>query len=170
VLLVAAKAVSAFLDAWEKVERIRKLRAETSELGIRGKALEAFDDQITKTVDKVVEESTTLCFSTYKGDTGRRNELETAVEQDLRRLYGQIERGLVVQFRSAVDETASAAAQKTLEAVSSIGKVLVFPDPEPEPLLLASGEVLEGELKVTKKKVTTTKTITKTGVEQSKRK
>src|SRR5258708_3125751 len=40
VILVIAEVVNKFLDAWGKIEKIRKLRAELSEMGLKGTALD----------------------------------------------------------------------------------------------------------------------------------
>ena len=100
VIALVAHAVTKFLDAWERIERIRKLRAEISEMGMKGAAVKEMSDEITKTVSEVVEETVGVTLATYNHDPARKNELRNAIEQDVRRLFGQIERGLTVHFRA----------------------------------------------------------------------
>lgn len=149
VILTIGKTVNNFLTAWEKIERIRKVRAEITDLGMKGKALDEFTDQINQTIKKVVVESTQAALANYKVDSGRKNELETALHQDIRRLYGQIERGLTIQFRGEPSKEANATDNKALEAVNRMSLEMHFPELVGQPMLLTPGEVLEGDLSKT---------------------
>jgi hypothetical protein len=155
--------INKYLEAWERIEKIRQMRAQLADMGLKGKsALQELTDEITTTVTKVVEESTELVMADYKGDRG---ELANAIRSDTRRLFGQIERGLTVEFRANFEET-DGESQVALQQIASIGKELKFPQVAIEPLLLKSGEVLEdveGDgTKVIRhtKKTTTEKTTT----------
>jgi hypothetical protein len=163
VIGVIAATVNKFLDAWEKIERIRRIRAELSDIGLKKAAVEELTEQITVTVDEVVEESTQMAIRNFHGETGRRNELAAGLNQDFRRLFGQIERGLVIQFRVEPDESSSTDEQAAIEKIEEVGRNLQFPRTGYEPILLTNGEVLDGELKLTtktsKKTTTTTKTV-----------
>jgi hypothetical protein len=164
VVAALATMVNKFLDAWIKVEKIRKLRAELTDMGLKCKALEELSETINTTVTEVIEESTRTTISYYGGDPGRKNELETALGQDTRRLFGQIERGLIIQFRAEPSEEASEQDQKAIETVDRVTRVLHFPPPVDQPVLLTNGEVLEGDLEIQKvsKRVETKKTTTET--------
>lgn len=140
------KAVEFFLDSWEKVEKIRKLRAEIAELGIKGRALDEFSDEIKRTVKEVVEKSTRMILENYKTDAARKNELEGFLKQDLHRLYGQIERGLTIQFRAEPSQDGNPPEKNALEAVKRMGHEMQFPAIDEKPMLLPAGEVLEGDL------------------------
>jgi hypothetical protein len=155
-----AVVINKFLEAWEKIEKIRKIRAELTEIGMRGKAVEELTEQITTTVEQVVEESTKVVFSKYQGPTDRRNELTNAVRQDVKRLFGQIERGLTVEFRAQPEKDEDPEEQKSLTNISDLARKMQFPQIAPEPMLLTSGEILEGEIHTVKqsKKTTTQKT------------
>jgi hypothetical protein len=132
--------INKYLEAWERIEKIRLMRAQLAEMGLKGKtALQELTDEITTTVNQVVEESTELVMANYKGDRG---ELANAIRSDTRRLFGQIERGLTVEFR-AEPKGSEGDNQKTLQQIASVGKQLKFPEVVSEPLLLKSGEVLE---------------------------
>jgi hypothetical protein len=163
VIAVIAGIVNKFLEAWEKIEKIRKIRAELTDIGMKGKALDELTENITTTVNEVVEESTRVTLEKYKGDLGRRNELESALRRDTRRLFGQIERGLTIQFRAEPSAKADEPDRKALETIERISRTLQFPQIENEPMLLTNGEILEGELEVIKvsKKTTIRKTTTK---------
>jgi hypothetical protein len=163
VITAIAVAVNKFLDAWEKIERIRRARAELSEMGLKGKALEELDDRITTTVEEVVEESTKYVMTKYDRDGGRKRELETAIKKDTARLFGQIERGLTVEFRTNT-KTEDAEAKKNLELIDNLAKKLAFPEPARQPLLLQDNAVVDGddgtllvqESKKTARRITTT--------------
>lgn len=138
--------VNKFLEAWERIEKIRKIRAELTEIGMKGRAIEELTGQIAATVSEVVEESIRITLQRYEGDSARKNELANALRQDTRRLFGQIERGLTIQFRAEPKADADEADKNALEAVDRISREMQFPQIETDPMLLTTGEVLEGEL------------------------
>jgi hypothetical protein len=53
-----ATVINKFLEAWERIKRIRKARDEITDLGLPGPAIDHLTQQITETVEQVVEEST----------------------------------------------------------------------------------------------------------------
>jgi hypothetical protein len=152
--------VNKFLEAWEKIEKIRKLRAELAEIGMDGVATDQLTERITTTIDEVVEEATELVLLKYPGSPARKNELANAVRQDTHRLFGQIERGLTVEFRAAPTKDTSTEDHKVLADIANLSRVIQFPEIAKEPMLLASGEILEGDIQTVKhtKKTTTHKT------------
>ena len=166
--------VNKFLEAWERIRKIRNISGELTEMGIKGKAVEELTEQITTTVDEVVEESTEIVLENYKENVAnRKNELGNALRQDMHRLFGQIERGLTVEFRAEPkDAGADQANKKALETLVDLSRKIQFPLIANEPMLLASGEILEGNLKSVKVSKKTTKrkiTITKEPPEEAKR-
>jgi len=163
VISVIATVVNKFLDAWKKIEEIRQMRAKLTEMGLRKTALDELTEEVTVTVNKVVEEATELVFVNYKGSPERRNELGNAIRQDTLRLFGQIERGLTVEFRAAPTKEKEESEQgKALANISNLASILQFPAIAKEPMLLTGGQVLEGEIQSVKhtKKSTTDKTTT----------
>jgi hypothetical protein len=110
-----------------------------------------------------VEESTEMVLVSYSGEAGRRHELKNALNRETRRLFGQIERGLTVEFRAEPKTDASEEDKKSLDTVGRLSRVMVFPPAAKEPMLLESGEILEddtaGEVVIKKvsKKTTTRK-------------
>jgi hypothetical protein len=164
VISVIGTVINKFLEAWEKIEKIRRIRGELTEMGLKGAAVEELTDQITTTVDEVVEESTELVIKNYNGKEERKQELDNAIRQDTRRLFGQIERGLTVEIRAgaATDKGADDVQKAALEAISNLSRTLEFPTIAKEPILLGNGEILEGEIKTikTSKKTTSHKTVT----------
>lgn len=135
--------ISKFLGAWDKVEKIRQMREQLAEMGLEGIALQELTGQITSTVNEAVEQSTQLVIANYNGD--RKRELENAIRVDTRRLFGQIERGLTVEFRAEPKPGADEPKQKSLKQIASLAKELKFPQAAKEPLVLKGGEVLEDE-------------------------
>jgi hypothetical protein len=161
-----ATIVNKFLEAWKKLEEIRDIRARLKRVGRSGGAIESeLNQEITTTVEAVVEESTSIVLLNYSGDAQRKNELETAIRQDTKRLFGQIELGLTIEFRASPKPSADEVETKALENISNLSKEMQFPPKSNEPLLLASGEVLEGEIHgstITKKTTSKTTTTKKT--------
>jgi hypothetical protein len=156
--------INKFLDVWERILRIRKIRAELDDVGVRTSALEELDERITSAIEEVVEESTELVIGNYPGEAVRKSELANAIRGDTKRLFAQIERGLTVEFR-AEPEAGDAKDQESLQRIADVSKTLKFPMVENEPLLLGKGEILgdgpeAGYTKVVKhtKKTTTQKT------------
>jgi hypothetical protein len=152
--------VNKFLDAWKKIEEIRQIRAKLTELGLKKTALDELTEQVETTVDQVVEEATALVLVKYKGLPERKNELANAVRQDAHRLFGQIERGLTVEFRAAVTKEEESENGKALANIANLSRLMQFPEIPKEPMLLGAGEVVEGEIQTFKhtKKTTTHKT------------
>jgi hypothetical protein len=112
-----------------------------------------------------VEESTGLTLSTYTKDGGRRNELKNALKIDFQRLFGQIERGLIVEIRMHESANADKSNAAEVQAIADLTKQFIFPIVAVEPLLLTSNEILEGDVSrktLTTKKTTTQKKSTKT--------
>ena len=91
---IVAEAVKAFLDVWKEAQEVRDARQQITKLGLSGAAIEELDNRITEIVEEAVTSTTTTTMSLYDGDPGRRNELETSIRQNTRRLFGQIEQGL----------------------------------------------------------------------------
>lgn len=160
VIGAVAFAVNKFLEAWERIEKIRKLRAELSDIGMKKMALDELDEQITTTVDEVVEEATATVLVNYNGKPERKNELTNAIRTDTRRLFGQIELGLTVEFRAQPKKDGNPDEQKALQEINNLSRTMHFPEVVPEPMLLQSGELLEGDIQTLKhsKKTTTHKT------------
>lgn len=164
-LKLLASVINSFLDAWKKVEEIRELRERLKAVGVSGSAADELTDRITTTIEEVVEESTGLTLSTYTKDGGRRNELKNALKIDFQRLFGQIERGLIVEIRMHESANADKSNAAEVQAIADLTKQFIFPIVAVEPLLLTSNEILEGDVSrktLTTKKTTTQKKSTKT--------
>jgi len=163
--------VNKFLEAWKKIEEIREIRERLAKIGMKGTALDELTAQVATTVEEVVEESTTTVLMEYNGDGGRKNELTIALTQDMHRLFGQIERGLAVEFHAEPKQgEQDEANRKALEAVSALSKQMRFPQIANEPLLLTNGEVVEGPVEGVRifKRTTVRKSIKKETQKQTK--
>ena len=138
------------------------MRADLSDMGLKKTALDELTEQITTTVDEVVEEATEIVLVNYTGSPERKNELSNAVRQDTHRLFGQIERGLTVEFRAVPSKEEKSEEGKALANISNLSRVIQFPQIPKEPMLLSSGQILEGDIQAVKhtKKTTTHKTTT----------
>ncbi|MBZ5531925.1 MAG: hypothetical protein LAO20_10880 [Acidobacteriia bacterium] len=159
VILAIGKVVDMFLDSWKKFEEIRTMRAKLSDMGLKGRALEELTEHVETSIDELVEESTKLVLTGYSKD-GRKSELENGVRTDIRRLFGQIERGLKVEIHVNT-ENKEGTDQNVLSELETLSSSLTFPEPAKHPVLLSSGEILEGEFTVTKKTTTQKKTVAK---------
>ena len=105
-------------------------------------------------------------MAVYKGNRG---DLGNAIRLDMRRLFGQLERGLTVEF-GVNTQGSEEENKKTLQEIASVGKVLKFPEVPKEPLLLNSGEVIEdaeGESVHVTRQTKTTKTRKTTTTKKS---
>ena len=102
----------------------------------------------------------------YKGSPERRHELENGVSQDTRRLFGQIERGLTVEFHAAPKKDGDVEEQKSLTDIANLARAMHFPEVTQQPMLLQGEEVVEGEIQAVKHSKTTTRqtTTSKKGV------
>jgi hypothetical protein len=85
----------------------------------------------------------------------------------VKRLFGQIERGLVIQFRVKDDENAVPDDAVQLKAIQDAGRVIKFPEPARYPVLLSNGDVIDGD-DLTGTVTRTTKKVTKTTTTSSK--
>jgi hypothetical protein len=140
-LQVLGAVINKYLEAWERIEKIRIMRTQLAEIRLKKghTALEELTEEITTTVNEVVEESTELVMQNYKGNRG---DLANAIRSDTRRLFGQIERGLTVEFR-AQPKGSDGDTQQMLQQIAAVGSKLKFPQTTNDPLLLKAGEVLE---------------------------
>jgi hypothetical protein len=145
VVELLATIIVKFLEAWEKIGKIRKMRNEMADMGITGPPVEHLTKTIKTTIDEVVEESTEIVLVSYSGDAGRRNELKNGLSRDTRRLFGQIERGLTVEFHVNPKSDGTEDQKKMLDRVAQVSRQLKFPEPAREPMLLESGELLEDD-------------------------
>lgn len=165
VIKVIAEVVSKFLEMWEKIKRLRRLKAELEDEGISDSALEQMTERIDTTVEEEVEEATQLILLKYPGSPTRKNELGNALRQNTHRLFAQIERGLQVEFRAEPPKDGKAEDQRAFADISEIARTLKFPQVAHQPMLLKDGAILEGEIQTVRrsKKTTTHKsTVRKT--------
>lgn len=140
-----AMSVNEFLVAWEKAEKIRRIRQELIEIGLKKQTFDDLTNQITTTVDEVIEQSIQITLDGYNRDSVSKQQLEGALRQDLRRLFGQIERGLTIQFMARPCADADEADRAALEAVDRMSREMKFPKLVSEPMLLTHSQVLEGD-------------------------
>jgi hypothetical protein len=163
-MTLIGEAVNKFLDAWKKIEEIRDIRQKLAKLGIRDKTnLKALNEEITSTVNEVVEESTTLIMSQSQVEQGRRNELDGLIRKDLLQLFGQVERGLVVEVRVSPPTASSGESDPNFDRLKVLSQTMQFPPMTHEPVLVPSGDLLDDNGSATvisHRKKTSTKTST----------
>ncbi len=158
VLHLLGDIINSFLDEWEKIRKMRNVRDQVRELGLSNAANGEITETILATVEEVVEASTRRCLAEYKLVIRLRNEWENNLKVDIRRLFGQIERGLTVDIHIREDAKVDEDAKQELRAIAEVAQKMHFPAVSKEPMLLTDNEVLEGDL--LRAEVATTKTIT----------
>lgn len=140
-----AKVVEHFLQEWGKADRVRRIRQELAEIGLKKQTFDELTDQIRNSVDQIVEDSVESTLSSFKHDSARKHHLASALRRDIRRLFGQIERGLVLQFRARFSTDLDQDDRSALDAIDHLSRKLQFPAPAAEPILLTQSQVLEGD-------------------------
>lgn len=140
-----AKVVEHFLQEWGKADKVRRIRQELAEMGLKKQTFDELTEQIRNSVDQVVEDSVESTVSSFKHDPARKHYLQSALRRDIRRLFGQIERGLVVQFRARFSTDLDQDDRSALDAIDHLSRKLQFPAAAAEPILLTRGQVLEGD-------------------------
>jgi hypothetical protein len=140
-----ATVVSKFLETWEKAQKVRRIRQELLEVGLKKQTFDDLTDQIRNSVDEVIEESVEVTLGSYIHDPVRKQQLEAALRQDLRRLFGQIERGLAIQFRARLSADLDDPERSALKSIDRMSREMKFPHGATEPMLLTRGQVLEGD-------------------------
>jgi len=132
---------------WKEIEEIRKLRAETKKLEIED-AVKAYDAKIEALVQANIKEMKRELIEGYKGEKGRKNELENSLDWALSSLVARIERGLTIEIRvlappadnadgdsdeNAKVYTALETVGRSLQAVKVFGEQPILSLPAPEP-------------------------------------
>ena len=144
-----ATIVSKFLEAWEKAEKVRRIRRELIEVGLKKQTFDDLTDQIRASVEAVIEESIQITLNSYNHDETRKHQLESSLRRDTRRLFGQIERGLAIQFNARPTADADEADRIALKAIDRMSREMKFPPMAAEPMLLTRGQILEGDFSST---------------------
>jgi hypothetical protein len=142
-LCALAEVTFSFLDVWEKIKKYRHIREECEEAGLVDKTIEdSVKNLIREEVDNAINASTKKLMSSSKGGPEDK-ELETGIRKVIHKLYGQIERGLIVEIKTS-DETQikDEGKKKEIIALKSLSIKLQFPKAERSPMLLADGEVI----------------------------
>lgn len=140
-----ATIVGKFLETWEKAEKVRRIRQELMEVGLKKQTFDDLTDQIRASVEAVIEESIQITLNSYNHDETRKHQLEISLRRDTRRLFGQIERGLSIQFNVRLSADADEADRIALKVIDRMSRELKFPPMAAEPMLLTRGQILEGD-------------------------
>jgi hypothetical protein len=145
-----ASAVAAFLAAWEKIDKMRRMRTELAEMAVSAKALDELTERVNSNIESVVEEVAAKAIAASPlSDTGRKTELHAFIRNDLRKLYIQIERGLVVEFRvDPAQEPDEPQAQTDFKSIESISNTIRFPKALEQPMLLSDGDILDPDTQI----------------------
>jgi hypothetical protein len=146
-LVHLAGAVSWALLTWKLVEQIRKLRAETAQIGsfTKGEVERFFGDKIRATVESAVAAKVKELVPEEKA--GRSAEMRISLSMALESLLARIERGMTVEVRmlpppalaegtpdSSRAAKSAKAAKEAYDELEELRTTLVFPKPEANPV------------------------------------
>ena len=129
------------LDTWERIARIRKLRADSQEVLTKEEIEAFFDTKIKKTIDEAVAAKATELFPTEHAEAGRKHELRNALEWALNSIMYRIERGMRVEIcflPPTQTEGAPPVPEPVATSFATLAEVvpkLKFPDVKDPPVL-----------------------------------
>lgn len=155
-------AITWALDAWERVEKIRKIRTETANLEdtkSRADVEQLFAKMIEEAIEKAIKEYSVVVMENAKAEKARRNELKNQLGWALRSILSRIERGMVVEIRRLAppvekdEEGANKPAPQAFQDIEKAIPKLVFPRVQGPPIfqLPPSEPPLDGEAKASEK-------------------
>ncbi|HEY1382488.1 MAG TPA: hypothetical protein VGF43_02680, partial [Dongiaceae bacterium] len=147
-IVTLGAAVTWALATWQKVENIRKTRAETQKIkSFTEEEIESFfGSKIKQTIAQEIEQRTTELVGGHDGKAGRKEEQRTYLRWALESVLARIERGMTVEIRflpppkpteQVADSTddESSGKEETFARLQEIRPQLVFPTPEENPVL-----------------------------------
>jgi hypothetical protein len=164
-----ASTVSKLIELWKTISKWLDARNNLVELDLEGEALNQITEKATKRIESVIEETVEETITTTKYRGPRKNELRNALLIDTRVLYGQLERGLVVEVRAQPPTSPTEDETKSFNNINELNKIMVFPSRNPHPLFLPSAipEDLVNDDSVIEQTVVEKKRRTKTTTTES---
>lgn len=142
-------AVSFLLSQWEKIERIRKLRAETAKLRneFQPPSLREIDEKFTASINELIDAAIAEKVSEILNNAPARTpELEVGVKWALETLMAKIEKGMTIEIRAVPPPKADTAtdtdtaARTAAATIQNTAPQLKFPKAEAVPLLIEGPE------------------------------
>jgi hypothetical protein len=142
VAVAVGKTVTWLLQTYEQTLKIRKLKAESKEVGIGDGVLKEYQALIEKTIDEAIEKRIAELLPP-KERKPRQQELSNGLAWAMRAILARVERGMTVEVRflpPAVAEEAAAgeqaAADPLYQELAAVQQALLFPvEVEGEPIL-----------------------------------
>lgn len=141
-IALIGKTITWALDTWERIEKIRKLRADAKEVFSEDEVKQIFEARIKKTIEEEVAARVAATIELGKEEVGRKQELRNGLEWALNSILYRIERGMTVEVRflppaepqqsgAAIDEATAA----NFHVLSEVVPQMRFPAPQPNPIL-----------------------------------
>lgn len=143
-IALVGKAVTWALDTWERVENIRKVRAEIAtleETKSRPEMEQLLTNMIKETIEKKIVEYSDVLLNVARAEEARKHELRNHLDWALQSILSRIERGMVVEIRllpPPVETDENGAEKPAPQAFQDIEKVIsemVFPRLQGTPVL-----------------------------------
>ncbi|GJL80246.1 MAG: hypothetical protein NPINA01_32350 [Nitrospinaceae bacterium] len=141
------------------MEEIRNVRAETANLKeFSEKEIKSiFDKKIEETIDKAIKEKTKSLLEQNKDESLRKNEQDIDISWALKSILARIERGMTVEIRflppaqeESAEEGQTTEPQEEPQEFVKLREIvpnLVFPSPDPNPVLQLPNPKKEDESK-----------------------
>jgi len=140
-VLALSRSMSWALDQWLKIEKIRKLRAETSQLeSFSEDELKFFDDKIDTIIEEAVATKVTESMEERTVPAGARAmpELENQLSWAYKTVFALVERGLKMEIRflppvTEEGEDEEREIPQEYQDLSDVSRTLIFPKVEGRP-------------------------------------
>lgn len=135
------------LTVWEKVENIRKARAETAKTdSFSQKEIKSFfDEKIESTVRAEIDRRVDELVPVAEGQRGRKHEQRTDIAWALEAILSRVERGMVVEVRMLPPAKSEGSEDESdddgesgggaYEEIRAIEQMLEFPPAAAKPIL-----------------------------------
>lgn len=136
-----AKAIERVVALYKQLLEIRKIQLEIKNLGVPDESTQGIEDYANTHMSKGIEKvSVEIVNEYYQGDSGRKNELVTAVRLSLNGIANRIDNGYNIEVRcepltDTNDSEESSRTKAALEAVQAASGNMQFLKLEGKPLL-----------------------------------
>jgi hypothetical protein len=106
---------------------VETMRAAT----VNPEIINSMEGELKRKIDQQIDEKVAALLDAYRGEAGRRNELEKPVHMALEQLLQRLERGMVIEIRAIPPPTTVGnepdGRQEKFSQVQAIAKTLEFP-------------------------------------------
>lgn len=122
---------------------IKKIAEASRAASVSPEIVTAIEGQIAAKIDEAVKQKALEMLFQYKGDMGRRNELQTSLNSALEQMLQRVERGMTVEIRlipppaqqTLAGDAHQAETREKFDELAAISKSLEFPQVQGAPAL-----------------------------------